>query len=64
MDLEKRWVGCTIERVDFDLLDTAELNQRKMLGPNQYLYDPIPRARRFIDRVDHTEAAERALRST
>ncbi|PTE08737.1 hypothetical protein [Mesorhizobium helmanticense] len=56
--------GCTIERVDFDLLDTAELNQRKMLGPDQYLYDPIPRARLFIDRVDHTAAAERALRST
>ncbi|CCV11339.1 hypothetical protein [Mesorhizobium sp. STM 4661] len=56
--------GCTIERVDFDLLDTAELNQRKMLGPDQYLYDPIPRARRFIGRVDHPEAAKRALRST
>ncbi|MGA7974166.1 MAG: hypothetical protein WCA36_15310 [Pseudolabrys sp.] len=25
---------CVIETVDFDLLDTAELNRRKMLGPD------------------------------
>ncbi|MBB3146643.1 hypothetical protein FHS21_003059 [Phyllobacterium trifolii] len=55
---------CTIEKVDFDLLDTAELNQRKMLGPDQYLHDPISRARRFIKRIDHAEAAKRALRTT
>ena len=35
--------NCTIEKVDYDLLDTAELNQRQMLGPDQYLYDPVPR---------------------
>ena len=37
-----------LEVVDFDLLDTAALNARRMLGPDQYLHDPIPRARRFI----------------
>lgn len=53
--------SCTIDRVDFDLLDTAELNQRKMLGPDQYLHDAIPRARAFIGRIDHFEGAERAV---
>lgn len=51
---------CTIERVDFDLLDTAALNQRKMLGPDQYLHDAVARAERFIARVDHDRAATRA----
>jgi hypothetical protein len=53
---------CTIEKVDFNLLDTAELNQRKMLGPDQYLYDAVLRARRFLQRIDHAGAAARALR--
>lgn len=48
---------CVIEPVEFDLLDTAELNRRKMLGPDQYLHDAIPRAREFIQRVDHAKAA-------
>ena len=52
--------NCEILAVDFDLLDTSELNKRKMLGPDQYLRDPIERARRFIDRVDHARAGERA----
>lgn len=52
--------GCTIEPVDFDLLDTRDLNQRKMLGPDQYLYDAIPRAQRFVDRIDHSEGIARA----
>ena len=51
---------CVIERVDFDLLDTAELNRRKMLGPDQYGHDPTARAHRFIARVDHRKAAARA----
>jgi hypothetical protein len=50
---------CEIEVVDFDLLDTVELNRRKMLGPDQYLHDPIVRARRFIERVDHGKAREK-----
>lgn len=40
--------NCALEKVDFDLLDQAELNKRKMLGPSQYLHDPIPRALKFI----------------
>lgn len=54
---------CTIATVDFDLLDTVELNRRKMLGPDQYLHDPVPRARRFLRRIDHAEGAARALRT-
>ncbi|MDP9836148.1 hypothetical protein J2T09_000890 [Neorhizobium huautlense] len=58
----KRYPGwsCSIETVDFDLLDTAELNSRKMLGPDQYLHDAIPRAQAFIDKVDHAVASARA----
>ena len=50
-----------IERVDFDLLSTADLNKRQMRGPDQYLHDPIPRARRFIEQRDHANAAAKAL---
>jgi hypothetical protein len=62
------WAGrnagwdCSIERVDFDLLDTGELNQRKMLGPDQYLHDPVARAERFIGRTGHVEAAGKVMR--
>jgi hypothetical protein len=52
--------SCTIEPVDFDLLDSTELNQRNMRGPDQYLHDAIPRARGFIDRIDHSKGMERA----
>ncbi len=54
---------CTVETVDFDLLSTAELNARKMRGPDQYLFDPRPRAQRFIDRVDHGYASAKAYRT-
>jgi len=37
-----------VVKVEFDLLDTEELNARKHLGPDQYFGDPIPRARQFI----------------
>jgi hypothetical protein len=53
--------NCIVEKVDFPLLDTIQLNRRKMLGPTQYLHDPIPRARRFIERTDHIKSAARAL---
>jgi len=43
------------------LLDTADLNRNKMLGPDQYLHDPVPRAERFIARVDHPAASAKAL---
>jgi hypothetical protein len=53
------WSGM-IERVEFDLLDTTELNQRKMLGPDQYLHDAIPRAQAFIEQIDHAKGMARA----
>jgi hypothetical protein len=61
----KGWSGyrpgwsATIETVAFDLLDTTELNRRKMLGPDQYLHDPKARAQMFIDRIYHAKRAER-----
>ncbi|TPJ28851.1 hypothetical protein [Mesorhizobium sp. B2-7-2] len=63
---EKGWASyspgwhCTITKVDFDLLDTVELNRRKILGPDQYLYDPVPRVFRFLQRLDHPKAAAKA----
>lgn len=56
--------GCTLERADFDLLNTVALNQCKMLGPDQYLHNAIPRARRFIERIDHEKGIEKAYAST
>ncbi|MBD7989398.1 hypothetical protein H9643_01230 [Ochrobactrum sp. Sa2BUA5] len=53
------WNGC-LEKVDFDLLDTDDLNERKMLGPDQYLGDSIARAYRFMERIDHRVAAQKA----
>jgi len=46
-----------LAKVDFSLLDTAALNARKMLGPDQYFRDPVARAACFIARVDHSKAA-------
>jgi len=54
------WLGA-IERVNFDLLSTVDLNMRQMRGPDQYLHDAIPRARRFIAQRDHAGAAAKAL---
>lgn len=51
----KKWLtrfenwSAKITTVDFDLLSTHALNERRMRGPDQYLHDPIPRAVRFID---------------
>ena len=42
--------GADLVRVDFDLLDTAQLNARDMRGRDQYLHDPLPRAIAFIGR--------------
>lgn len=55
--------NCTIEQVDFDLLDTRQLNRRKMLGPDQYQGDAAARARAFIDRMDHRRGIERARKT-
>jgi hypothetical protein len=47
---------CVIETVDFDLLDTAELNRRNMSGPDQFLSDAAARARAYLARIDHSLA--------
>ena len=39
--------------VDFDLLDTVQLNRRNMRGPEQYLCDAETRARLFLRRINH-----------
>ncbi len=54
---------CRIELVDFGLLDTVQLNQRKMLGPDQFYEDPTPRARRVGARVNHVAASQKAARA-
>ncbi len=53
-------LDAAVEVVHFRLLCTAELNRRKMLGPDQYLHDPVPRARRFIEARDHPAQFRRA----
>lgn len=52
--------ACTLEYVKFDLLNTCDLNDHKMLGPDQYLRDPIPRARNYLAKIDHIKASARA----
>ncbi|MEO0931199.1 MAG: hypothetical protein AAFY14_11220 [Pseudomonadota bacterium] len=52
--------NCRLEKVEFDLLSTTELNARKMRGPDQYLCNPIPRAARYLQRIDHVSAASKA----
>lgn len=53
--------NCRLEQVDFNLLDRQALNQNKMLGPDQYLHDPIRRARQFLERKDHQKGYAQAL---
>ncbi len=50
---------CEVVDVSFDLLDTQELNQRGMRGPDQYLRDPIPRARNYIQELCKRDSAGR-----
>ena len=52
--------NCDIEIVDFPILGAHALNSRKMLGPGQYLENPIPRAKAFLARIDHRDASDRA----
>lgn len=52
--------NCRLERVTFDLLDRRDLNDNQMLGPEQYLHDPIVRAKTYLGRVNHAEASARA----
>lgn len=55
--------NCTLERVTFDLLDTSQLNQRKMLGPDQYKYDPVQRARYFLERICHNKGVTKVAQT-
>lgn len=52
------WSG-QVARVTFDLLDTASLNARKMLGPDQYHGDVLARAQTYLGRIDHSNAYAR-----
>lgn len=52
--------NCALERVGFDSLSTADLNSRKMLGPDQYAGNPVKRAQTFIHRLDHTTGIDKA----
>jgi len=53
---------CLLEDVEFDLLKTEHLNARKMLCPDQYLYDAIPRAEAFLLRIRHIENYQKVSR--
>ncbi|KRA45576.1 hypothetical protein ASD80_04380 [Devosia sp. Root635] len=53
---------CDIERVDFPILGANALNARKMLGPDQYLHDAVPRARAFVAQREHVVQSTRARR--
>jgi hypothetical protein len=67
---ERRWAlpdriffgfgACHILAEATSALDIAELNARKMLGPDQCLHDALPRAEAFIARIDHEVASARA----
>lgn len=52
--------NCLLERVNFCLLNTTDLNARKMLGPDQYRNDAIARARNYLARIDHQVAFVKA----
>ncbi|NVJ90675.1 MAG: hypothetical protein HWE34_03405 [Methylocystaceae bacterium] len=51
-----------LEKVAFDLLNTVELNQRKMLGPDQYLFDPVVRAVNYLNKINHAQAYAKAIK--
>lgn len=51
---------CQLEKVEFDLLCTAELNARKMLGPDQYKYDATERAVKYLSSINHDSAYKKA----
>lgn len=51
-----------IQRVDFDLLHTENLNARNMRGPDQYLFCPIYRSRQFLRKFDHSALQSKGVR--
>ncbi len=52
---------CRIAPADFDLLDRHALNRNRMLGPDEYLHDPVARAQAFLAGMDHQKGYARAL---
>ncbi len=48
-----------VEPVNFNLLNTVELNARNMRGVDQYLHDPLPRALKFLSKYDHVIQAQK-----
>lgn len=50
-----------IRLVDFPLLSTVALNRHRMFGPDQYFGDAAARARRYLGRINHPKAAQKAL---
>jgi len=65
--LRKGWTyrfegwACDTVRVDFGLLNTAELNVNNMRGPDQYFGDVLDRTHRYLDRVDHDRQQAKAM---
>jgi len=50
-----------IALVDFNLLNTTELNSRNMRGPDQYLGNVLKRTSRYLDKVDHGRQKQRVM---
>ena len=55
--------SAALEAVEFDLLNTRELNAHKMLGPDQYFGDALARADAFLEKLDHRCGMRRAAES-
>ena len=55
----ERYVGwnAKVQKVDFPLLETVELNKRKHLGPDQFFGDPVARAKKFLLSFRHTSSS-------
>ncbi len=56
----ERYVGwnASVQKIDFPLLVTAELNKRNHLGPDQFFGDPVARARQFLLSFQHLTNVE------
>jgi len=47
-------------KINFSLLDIAELNARNMKGPGQYFGDAIARTHQYLDNIDHHQQKGKA----
>lgn len=54
-DWRERYVGwnANVQKIDFPLLDTAELNKKNHRGPDQFFGDPVARARQYLLSFQH-----------